>query len=131
MYNALPKNEKTFELDVVGDTTNLPYTGKFTVKCVLDMAGKHSLELEKTRLMADYANPSNGLAGIAITLSTVRAKIVKSPDWWDNTDNGAQIMDENVIMRLFDECGKAEAEWRTQLKKNAEEAQKGNVPKES
>ena len=126
MYDALPKNEKSIELDVIGDVSGLPYKGKFILTCILDLGGKHNLELEKTRLMADYANPSNGLAGIAITLSTVRAKIVKAPDWWDELDRGAKIRDENVVLRLYDECNRVEEEWRAALKKQAEETQKGN-----
>ena len=131
MYDNLPKNERSFDLDVTGDTTGISYKGTFTVKCVLNMTGRHALELEKTRLMADYANPSTGLAGIAIALSSIRAKIVVGPAWWKDSDKGSTIIDENVVMALYDECNKAETAWRDSLKKDAEEAQKGNVPKES
>lgn len=126
MYNVLPKNEQSFDIDMVGETTNLQYKGTFTAKCVLNIAGKHSLELEKTRLMADYANPSAGLAGIAIALATIRAKIVDGPAWWKDSDMGSTIMDENVIFKMYDECNRVEASWRESLKKTAEEAQKGN-----
>lgn len=128
MYGALPKNERTFSVELEGDTTGITYKGEFTVKCVLNMSGKHSLELEKTRLMADYANPSAGLAGIAISLATIRAKVVEGPDWWKKSDAGATILDENVIFKIFDECVKIENAWRADLKKKGEEAQKGNEP---
>ena len=137
MYENLPKNERAFDVDVEGDTTGLKYKGQFTVKCVLNMAGKHALELEKTRLMADYANPSRGLVGIAVTLATIRAKIVEAPEWWKNADDGAEIIDENVILAIYDKCNEMEAKWRKELKGKAEEAQEekeeasGNVPKES
>jgi hypothetical protein len=98
MYSNLPKNEKTFSVDLTGEDTGQKYTGEFTVRCVLNMSGKHQLELEKTRLMADYANPSRGLAGIAISLATIRARIVKAPEWWAETDAGAEILDENVVL---------------------------------
>ena len=44
MYESLPKNEKTFEIDVVGLDTGIQYTGQFTVKCILDMAARHSMD---------------------------------------------------------------------------------------
>ena len=127
MYDSLPKNEQSFDIDLAGETTNIQYVGTFTAKCVLNMAGKHSMELEKTRLMADYANPSAGLAGIAIALATIRAKITDGPAWWKDSDAGATIIDENVVFKLYDECLRIEASWREKLKKNGEEAQKGNV----
>jgi hypothetical protein len=124
MYEALPKNEKTFDLEIIGEDTNIKYSGQFTVKCVLNMSGKHSLALEKTRLMADYANPSRDLAGIAISLATIRAKIISAPAWWKNNDNGALIMDENVIMAIYDKCEEMEVQWRAELKAQAGEASK-------
>lgn len=131
MYGALPKNERTFTIDVTGETTGIQYKGEFVAKCVLNMAGKHAMELEKTRLMADYANPSAGLMGIAISLATVRAKVLKGPEWWTSSNGGADIIDENVIFTIFDECLKIENDWKNTLKKRAEEAQKGNVQAES
>lgn len=131
MYGALPKNERTFTIDVTGETTGIQYKGEFVAKCVLNMAGKHAMELEKTRLMADYANPSAGLMGIAISLATVRAKVLKGPEWWTSSNGGADIIDENVIFTIFDECLKIENDWKNTLKKRAEEAQKGNAQAES
>ena len=131
MYSSLPKSERSFDVDVVGDTTGVQYKGTFTAKCVLNMAGRHAMELEKTRLMSDYANPSAGLAGISITLSALRAKIVDSPSWWKDSDGGATIIDDNVLLYLYDEVNKLEAAWRKDLKKVAEDTPKGNVPKEN
>jgi hypothetical protein len=122
MYDSLPKNEKTFDIDVVGGDTGVTYKGQFTVLCILDMAGKHRLELEKTRLMADYANPSRGLFGIATSLATIRAKVVSAPDWWKNEEDGAGIKDENVIFAIYDKCIDMENQWRKELKEASSEA---------
>lgn len=123
MYNALPKNEKTFSIDVEGDTSGEKYVGQFSAKCVLNMSEKHTKELEKTRLLADYANPSNGLAGIAEILSTVRTRLIKWPDWWSNLDYGTKVLDENVIIAIYDELIQAESEWRKEIRKKAAPAE--------
>ena len=130
MYEALPKNEKTFEIDLVGKDTGVKYHGIFTVRCVLNMAMRHAMEMEKTRLMADFANPSGGLAGIAITLATLRTKIIKGPPWWESSDGGVNVMDDNIILAIYDECNKAEVEWRESLKTSAVEAQKAPLKNE-
>jgi len=119
MYNALPKNEKTFSISVDGDTSGEKFEGQFTAKCVLNMAEKHTKELEKTRLLSDYANPSTGLAGIAEILSTIRSRLIKWPSWWANLDFGAKMLDENVIITIYDELIAAETEWRSEIKKKS------------
>lgn len=124
MYEALPKNDRTFYVDVEGADTGQKYEGTFTVRCLLDMGGRHAEELEKTRLLADYANPSNGLYGIAITLSKLRARIIDGPEWWKQSAGGTSILDENVILHLYDECLRLEQEWRADLKKQADKAAK-------
>jgi hypothetical protein len=120
MYSTLPKNEKTFYLTYVGAVTGIKYEGQFTVRCVLDLRSKHLLELEKTRLQADHSNPTNGLAGIAFTVANVRARIITAPQWWTDLESGMAIMDEDLIVELYERCIMAETEWRDSIKKRAE-----------
>lgn len=122
MYNALPKNERTFSIKEEGDTSGEIFEGQFTTKCVLNMTERHNKELEKTRLMADYAHPSATLSGIAEILSTVRAKLTKWPDWWANLDFGAKMLDENVVISIYDEIQALERQWRAEIRKKAEDA---------
>jgi hypothetical protein len=121
MYNALPKNERTFSISADGDTSGERFEGQFVTKCVLSMAEKHSKELEKTRLLADYANPSHALAGIAEILSTLRIKLVKWPDWWANLDYGSKILDENIVVTIYDEVQTLEQQWKAEIRKMAED----------
>lgn len=122
MYTALPKNERTFTVSVEGDVTGEKFEGQFTAKCVLNMAERHTKELEKTRLMADYANPSGSLAGLAEILSTTKVKLVSWPDWWANLDFGSQVLDENIIIEIYDKVQALEKEWKTEIRKKAKEA---------
>lgn len=124
MYSSLPKQEKTIEIDLIGETTGEHYKGSFTVRTVLSMAGRHALELEKTRLAADYANPSNGLAAISTILANIRAKTIKAPSWWTDLGNGSDILDENVTLNIYDQILQSEADWKDLIAKKAEEAKK-------
>ena len=112
----LPKNESTFEVAVVGDTTYKKYDGQFTVRCVLTMGQKHGMELEKTRLMGNHASPTEDLKGLAIIFANLRAKITDAPEWWKQSVGGATISDENVLIELFDQVEKAEKEWRQKVR---------------
>jgi len=122
MYSNLPKNESTFDIKLIGETTNVSYEGQFTVTCVLNVGGTHGLELERTRLIADYANPTGLLSNLSLALATLRAKIVKAPDWWYNLDAGAKIKDSEIIMSIFILCEEQEQKWRSDLQKKAEES---------
>lgn len=125
MYNSLPKNEMTVEFDYDGADTGLSYSGDFTVKCALTIQDKHVVALEKTRLMADSANPTSDLAGIALTLAEVRARIIDAPTWWtEDTDRGAALLDENILLRLYDKCMECENKWRESIRKASENAKK-------
>ena len=131
MYDALPKNEKTINFKVLGKVTGILYEGAFIIKCILSTADSHSKELAKTRLMADSANPSTGLFGIAHVLASVRTKITKAPQWWGDNEEGYSLLDQHVLFDLLDEFDNAEQEWKDSVKALAEEAQLGNDLAES
>lgn len=112
----IPKNEATFTIEHEGETTGQKYEGKFTVRTALNMLQKHNLELEKTRLLADYSNPTDGLAGIALILSNLRVKIVDAPEWWKQSNGGLDVMDEDVLVLLYRKIVEKELEWREAVK---------------
>src|ERR1700677_3705622 len=104
----LPKNEATFDVDVLGDTTFKHYSGSFTCRCVLSMGQKHGMELEKSRLLGSYTNPTEDLKGLATIFAILRAKVVDGPEWWKQSSGGATISDENILIELYDQLEKAE-----------------------
>jgi len=129
MYGALPKNEKKFTIDEVGPSTGHRYQGEFTVVCILTMGQRHKEAAEKTRLMGDYANPDQDLYSVATTLSSLRTRIQDAPEWWKQSDGGTNILDNEVILTLWEKTMECETSWKRELKEKAEKAQ-GNVPTE-
>jgi hypothetical protein len=118
----LPNKESVFDFDFTSETGKR-YEGRFTVLCVLNMGQKHRLELEKTRLLGNFPNPTDGLVGIAVVLANLRVKIVDAPDWWKQSNGGYEIMDEDCLMNLFNKVDGLEAEWRAKLKEMGKKAQ--------
>ena len=116
----LPSKEKTFDFEHIGGDTGKKYEGRFTVLCVLNVGQKHALALEKTRLQGNYANPTDDLAGLAIILANLRAKIVDSPEWWKQSNGGAGLDDEDVIVLLYRKVQEAELQWKDELKKKTQ-----------
>lgn len=112
----LPNKEKTFTFEHIGEDTGKEYKGQFTVLCVLNVGQKHALALEKTRLQGNYTNPTDDLAGLAIILANLRAKIVDAPEWWKQSQGGSTVEDESALVVLYRKIQEAEFEWKEELK---------------
>jgi len=122
----LPKNDVTFNFKEQGATTGEEYVGEFTVISMMNVAQRYELELEKSRLIADFNNPTDGLTGIAEILSTLRTRIVDGPKWWRDSAGGFNIMDENILVSLYNRVLKAEDSWRDKLAAKGREAKEAN-----
>ena len=124
----LPKNEATFDVDVLGDTTFKNYNGQFTCRCILNLGQKHSMELEKSRLLGSYTNPTEDLKGLATIFANLRAKLVDGPEWWKQSLGGSAINDENILIELYRKVEKAEDEWRQKVKELANPSTESQLP---
>lgn len=127
----LPSKELVFEFEHIGQTTEKKYEGRFTVLGLLDIGQKHRLELEKTKLMGNYLNPTDGLAGLAIILANLRVKLVDGPEWWKQSNGGYSIQDEDVVIALYEKVVASEAEWRQKMKDMGAKAQEARSQSQS
>jgi len=118
----LPITQSVFDFEITSELGK-KYDGQFAVHCVLSMRQKHALELEKTRLLGNFASPTDELAGIAVILSNLRARIITGPSWWEQSDGGYNIADIDVLTALYNRVIQAETEWRNKLKEKTKKAQ--------
>lgn len=114
----LPKNEKSFLFECVGDVSGKKWEGTFTVKCILSIGDKRRLEVEKSRQMQDLKNPTQDLQAIAIMSSNLLVRIHSGPDWWKQF-LGEDLIDQNVLIDLYGKVMDQEDEWRKELKEKA------------
>lgn len=124
----LPKNESTFSVTAVGDTTFKKYDGEFTVRCVLTVGQRQMMELEKSRLLGSSPNPTDALVGLAEVLATLRARIVEAPEWWKQSFGGSTLSDENILMELYNQVIEAESQWRQKVKELANPTKDSTSP---
>lgn len=116
---ALPIKIKTFDFDFTSSLGN-NYKGVFTVKCLLNIGEKHQMELEKTRLMGNYSNPTDELYGIATVLANLRAKLIDAPGWWKDSRAGAALEEEDLLSALYNKVLEAENQWMEDLRKQTD-----------
>lgn len=123
----LPKNERTFEFNVVGDNFGKSYSGAFTVKCVLNIFERRLLELEKSKLRADIVNPTPDLIALTTILANLRLRVKEAPEWWKQSNGGDNMEEENVLVELFDKVMEQETLWKESLRSKNKETTAGNA----
>jgi hypothetical protein len=117
--------EKSFIIDLVGDTTGDKFSGTFTVKCVLSKREEMAADVRRRFILGPSPeNALNMLASDAFVLGQLSVRVTKSPSWWDRSDGGLELVDMNIIAKVFEEATKAELEFRETISKKAEEATK-------
>lgn len=118
IQSDLPPNEKTFSIDVEGDTTKQRSVGQFTCRCVLNLAQRAEADLIEARLNQGLKDVRSTTQTLHFVLAQLYVRVVKAPNWWRNSylpDEGVPgklLMDLNVVSRVFEECMTAESEWR-------------------
>jgi hypothetical protein len=123
----LPKNQKSFEISHVGEITGKKYEGTFTVKCVLNLAEKRKVEIERSSMSADLNNPTANLSAIAGVVANLRVRVVDAPDWFKQSIGTLDILDEEVFYDIFSKCLDKSDEWLSEVKKKSlGEASVGN-----
>lgn len=128
----LPKNEKSFEFNHIGEITGKKYEGTFTVRCVLNAGQKRTLEIEKSALSADLSNPTGNLSALSTVIANLRVRIINAPDWFKQSIVSLDLLDEEVLFELYGKCLDKEGEWIKEVKGEALGEQKAeNSPSNS
>lgn len=123
----LPKNEKSFSFSHVGSTTGKKYEGTFTVKCVLNLADKRRLELEKSNLSADLSNPTDNLSVLSTIVSNLRVRVINSPDWFKQSIQTLDIIDDDILFEVYKAALDKSDEWFDEVKKQSLGESQGNL----
>mgnify|MGYP003601432438 CR=1 FL=1 len=122
----LPKNEKSFSIDKVGEVTGFKYQGEFVVKCALSLADKRLIEIEKSRLSMDLQNPTANLDALSRLIANLRVRVISGPEWFNQQVQSMSILDEEIAFEVFASCLKASEDWIKELKQNSKGDEPGN-----
>jgi len=118
----LPKNEKSFNVNVVGEISGERYEGDFSCVCVPYAALRNKISRDEIRETGDLDNVTTELFLRARWLVNSQNRLLSWPDWWSGTAGGARLIDDNVLQEVYDKCIEAEIEWRKAIKDKADKA---------
>ena len=121
---SLPSNEHTFEFSEKGEKTKKAFEGSFTVKCLLSIQ-----EIVDVGLRIDSYNRGSitvapGINLINRAFAELDVRIVKSPSWWKDSNNGRELRDINIVLQVFSKAVDAEDVYEKRIVEAAVEADK-------
>jgi len=110
-------------LSVTGESSGKPFNGDFVVKTLITR--KEVFIADERRRLLIGANPGAvppTLNGEAYMLGQLFVRVVSGPSWWDDSDAGSNLEDQNVIGEIFKATMEKEEERLASLKQTAEKA---------
>lgn len=121
----MAKEDKTFDINVVGENTKEKWIGTFKCKTSLSFRD----QLLRDRIRRDQLGEEKGEVGlrakeIAIIQSEIRPRLTKMPTWFSESDYGLDLEDDNVLYEIYAEVMKAEEESKAERDKDAKSAEK-------
>lgn len=99
---AIKKFEESFHVNVVGELSGESYMGKFTVRT--RMSFKDALTRDSVRRNLLGASPETASVranSVADVFSELAVRVVEAPSWWTNSDNGIELVDDNVVAEIY------------------------------
>lgn len=125
--NALPKMDHVFTVDIKGEETGKKFAGTF--KYTRPNLRIDS-EIEKTRAILDggIKGLREDIKDLHKILATLRHTLIEYPEWWEENDFGYELYDLNVVLDIYMETRKFEADFEDKLH-GEDKAPKGNEPK--
>lgn len=114
---------QAFEIHIVGDETGETFTGKFWAKEKLSQADILAIDARRRELLGPNSSEvSVDIYNRATVLSELTYRITGAPDWWKTSFNGLHLVDDNLVMEVYEKVKKVREDWLAAQKEKGEKA---------
>lgn len=113
-----------FSVSVVGDVSGETYRGDF--RAVKFLTHRQQLMLDQRRRDILGNNPDSAsprAQNQASILANVFVRVSESPSWWKESSSGLDLIDDNVLIEVFNNVMRIEEEAVAAIRSRAEKAQ--------
>jgi hypothetical protein len=125
MIKTNDPNLFSFTIDVTGELSGETFKGKFTTKLRLSHRDQMFADRERRRLLGDTPEYATARChNQAEVFSRLMAHLVDSPSWWREADHGLDLVDDDVVAKVYAEIQNAISREDDDKLKKVEEAQK-------
>jgi hypothetical protein len=117
------QNEQNFTVSVVGELSGETFRGDFKVRKLLSHRQQLAYDAKRRELLGTNPNgTSNRADSLTEVFAQLSVRIVEAPSWWVESGGGMDLIDDNVVIKVFEQTMLAEREAREAIAKRAEES---------
>lgn len=115
--------DQAFTISVVGEVSGETFRGEFRALKFLTHRQQLLLDQKRRELLGGNAEFSSQRArNQAEIFSQLFVRLSEAPKWWLESGNGMDLVDDNIMVEVFNAAMKVEEEAVASVKKKAEEA---------
>jgi hypothetical protein len=119
------KTSASISMNITGNATGEVYQGQFTVETVITRSKR--FEADRLRRMLLGQSPNDAPPDLqveAFMISQLAVRVMDAPKFWQDSNNGQELKDSNVIEELFKLTTEAISEREKEIDAKTEEAVK-------
>lgn len=115
--------DQAFTISVVGEVSGETFRGEFRALKFLTHRQQLLLDQKRRELLGSNAEFSSQRArNQAEIFSQLFVRLSEAPKWWIESGNGMDLVDDNIMVEVFNAAMKVEEEAVASVKKKAEDA---------
>lgn len=115
--------DQAFTISVVGEVSGETFRGEFRALKFLTHRQQLLLDQKRRELLGGNAEFSSQRArNQAEIFSQLFVRLSEAPKWWLESGNGMDLVDDNIMVEVFNAAMKVEEEAVASVKKKAEDA---------
>lgn len=116
-------NDQAFTVSVVGETSGETFRGEFRAVKFLTHRQQLLLDQKRRELLGTNPDSANVRAqNQAEIFSQLFVRLSSAPKWWLESGQGLDLVDDNVMVEVFQGAMQVEKQAIEDMKKRAEEA---------
>jgi hypothetical protein len=110
-------------VSVVGDTSGETFRGEFRAFKFLSHRQQLMLDQKRRELLGTNSESASARArNQAEVFAQLFVRLSDAPKWWSESGYGMDLVDDNIMVEVFNAAMKVEEEAIAELKKRADEA---------
>ena len=111
---GLPSMEFSFNLEAKGSETGKSWKGNFSFKR-LNYRQKLDASKYAAQLNGDLATLPPNIKFTNDVLALLKFGLIEYPKWWEESNFGLELYDDNIIAELFNKVDEFEQKWRKEI----------------
>lgn len=111
LKKALPEMEHSFSLiEEVGSLTKMPFSGNFSCR-ITNLKTQAQIDKLRASLNEGLSDLSAGTKQLHAMIAHLRYALTDSPKWWKEADHGYDLLDYNLVQKVYDKVIEFENKW--------------------